>query len=95
MIEKKLIEEIISGIKRFIRGDYGIRRIKYKEDVYNDLNNEILYDYEKNIISKNLDEKQKERLIEYIKEKNKNEISSILIIIKKEQEINKILEYSI
>jgi len=96
LIEKKLIEEIISGIKRFISGDYGIRRIKYKGDVYNNLNNEILYDYEKNIISKNLDEKQNERLIEYIKEKNKNEISSFLIslqslmifILSKENELN-------
>ena len=74
IIEKKLIEKMIPGIKRFIQEKYGIRIIKYKGDKYNYLNNEILYDFVKKIESKNINEKQKERIIDKMKDKNKDEV---------------------
>ena len=74
IIEKKLIEKMIPGIKRFIKEEYGIRIIKYKGDKYNYLNNEILYDFVKKIKSKNINEKQKERIIDNMKDKSKDEV---------------------
>ena len=65
---------MIPGIKRFIQEKYGIRIIKYKGDKYNYLNNEILYDFVKKIESKNINEKQKERIIDKMKDKNKDEV---------------------
>jgi len=80
MIEKKLIEETIPGIKKFISGDLAIRQIIYKGK-FNTLNNDILYDFQKKMKSKILNKKQEEIILGKIKGKTKNELLPLLLSI--------------
>ena len=78
MIEKNIIEEIIPGIKKFICGKSAIRKIIYKDDINNELSdemlNEILCDFEKKITSQIINDEQKKNIIENIKSLDKNKI---------------------
>ena len=78
MIEKNIIEEIIPGIKKFICGKNAIRKIIYKDDINNELSDEIsceiLCDFEKKITSQNINDEQKKNIIENIKSLDKNKI---------------------
>ena len=88
-IEKNLGKIMYSGIKKFISRDIGIRKFKYKDEYYNDLNDDILYDfkkkYMKNELAKNelseneLTEKDKEKIEKYMEEKKKEECKSFLL----------------
>ena len=78
MIEKNIIEEIIPGIKKFICGKNAIRKIIYKDDINNELSDEIsceiLCDFEKKITSQNINDEQKNKINENIKSLDKNKI---------------------
>ena len=77
-IEKKILEDIIPGIKKFISGDYAIRKIHYQDEKYNYLNDDILHDFEIKIKSKDVNEEQKKKIIENIKDIDKMEILLLL-----------------
>ena len=77
-IEKKILEDIIPGIKKFISGDYAIKIIHYEDEKYNDLNDDILHDFETKIKPKDVNEEQKKKIIESIKDIDKKEILLLL-----------------
>ena len=77
-IEKKILEDIIPGIKKFISGDYAIKIIHYEDEKYNDLNDDILHDFETKIKPKDVNEEQKKKIIESIKNLDKKEILLLL-----------------
>jgi len=79
MIEKLIINNMIPGIKKFISGEFGIKQMKYYGEKYNDLNNDIISEFNKKIKSDNLDNEQINKIKYYIETKNKNEVLSILI----------------
>ena len=71
-----------SGLKKFIPIDIGIRKIKYKDDNYNDLNDDILFDFQKKYKKKELTENEKVKIEKFMEEKNKNECHSFLLSLK-------------
>ena len=78
-IEKKLGENILHGIKRFIEHPFGLRVMKYKDEIYNDINNDILYDFQNKYNQNKLEENEKRNITEFIEKKNKKESYSFLL----------------
>ena len=75
-IEKDLAEKIIPGLKKFMKDR--IRTMKYSEDVTND---GIINDFIKQYKQKNLNKRQKDYIIEFIKNYDSKKSKEFLLLI--------------
>ena len=78
-IGKILIYEFLPEMKKFYPAEYGIRKIKLKGDVYKSINDDIINDYGKKFNYKNIDEKGKKIIIDFIKKQKKEDIYELLL----------------
>ena len=78
-IEKTLGNNIYSGIKKFIPSNIGVRKMKYKDEKYNEIDNDILYDFQKKYEKAELNENEKQNIQKFLENKNKNYCYSFLI----------------
>ena len=77
-IEKNLGKNMIFSIKKFIQSD-GIRTIIFKDECYDDINNDILYDFQKNFKKKELDKNEEQNIEKFMENKNKKQCFSFLL----------------
>ena len=66
-IEKILIYETLSEIKKFYSAKYGIRTIKLKDNEYKFIDDQIINDYQEKFNNKPIDEEGKKSIIEFLK----------------------------
>jgi hypothetical protein len=78
-IEKNLGENILIGIKKFKSFDKGITTIKYKDENNIDIDNDILYDFQKKYGKELLEENEKQEIFNFIQNQNESNKEDLLL----------------